>query len=198
MPERTDEAVIEAPAGKSTIYEREGTAWCDSYLGLDVVTYSDMAGEMIEGDDGYVYIKNPLIIYSQELGANSYVKGERQGDKIVVKLPQLIKYEYDEEWGEYDMYMSRLHDVDNGDGTWSFVSVDEPDNMIVYELDGDEWVMQDTEEYEIVGVIDQEGWWYGYGDFNDVFRPYDKTVLDIPEGLEVQKWGMACDNTSTF
>lgn len=90
--------ITEAPAGTVQSYTRDSWGF---YVSFIYITFGEQTGlltDVVNGDDGYVYIHNPFAGWT----TGSYLKCERDGEKLVAKLPQPIYTETyeDEETGE--------------------------------------------------------------------------------------------------
>lgn len=184
--------ITENPAGESSIFSRTGSGYWEEDGWVEHDNYNELVGEIIQGEGDEVYIVNPLILFSNEFMRRNYVKGVRQGDRITVKLPQTLEAGDNEDWGEYAFNISRLEyraDAENPEmGT--FYQVADEQNEMVFELDGGDWVMQNTDEYNIIGVVDHLGQWIGFGEYNNIFSPFTDPVYTIPEGAVAQEWEM--------
>ena len=95
---------MEAPAGTVQSYTRDSWGF---YLNFIYITFGQQTGlltQVVDGDDGNVYIYNPFSGWA----TNSYLKCERDGEKIVAKLPQPIYTETYE--GETTQYYACMFD----------------------------------------------------------------------------------------
>ena len=53
------------------------------------------------------------------------------------------------------------------------------------------WVMQESDDgVMIMGITDTNGAWYGFGDYECVFTPFNGTAVTLPEGVEPVEWVM--------
>lgn len=194
VPRRAGEQmpITECPAGETSLFYRTGSGYWISDDMVENDNYDELVGEIIQGEGDEVYIVNPLILFSNEMWRRNYVKGVRQGDRITVKLPQIIEKGENEGWGAYEFHITRLEyraDADNPN-RGSFYPVADDRNEMVFELDGGDWVMQNTDEYNIIGVVDHQNLWIGFGEYNNVFSPFAETVHSMPEGVAAQEWEM--------
>lgn len=192
-PDKTEP--ITQPQGETFTYLESGKAWTTLYgfyrVQVDFTVLSDIC---FDGDD--VYIKNPISQFATE----TYLKGSLEGEKIVCKLPQLFYKEADSDGVVYDFYVSRLNgEIVEGDygPVWSY-SVAETDNQVTYSLINGKWVM-DLDDYDtIIGLIDDEEYWYGYGDCGVVYEEFNATPIEVPAGLTTEEWAFSADGSGHF
>ena len=141
-----------------------------------ISTYSGRLSEIVEGDDGYIYIKNIPAL----LGAQSYIQAERgEGDTITIK--KQIAYLA----GATEYYMT-LAKWDNEAGK----VIEQPDATIklIYK-DGELNSIDDDKQY--TGLLfayiygnNNSGWTFGGGEFNLHFERNTDVKCVLPEGLE--------------
>ncbi|MDE6479135.1 MAG: hypothetical protein K2L45_02610 [Muribaculaceae bacterium] len=157
-----------------------------SSYGLEVFEDKVMASHVIYGDDNDVYIYNIFA----DLPTKTYFKGVKEGDKVIVDLPQAIFY--DDSDGYVEAYYYTLVDIvegvdDEGYPTTSYIpkekasvtfSVDEFGTMVAQGLD----------EQCIFGACDSEyGDWIGLGASKIEISSFDETPVEVPANLEVLK-----------
>lgn len=82
------EPITSTPAGKHyTNMYRTSRGFYVWYAGLGSTTADGLTGEMVEADDGSIYIKNPI----SQIVTDTWLHGIKgQGDTIEVQLPQVI------------------------------------------------------------------------------------------------------------
>lgn len=183
---RADEAPITEPTGEGTLYKADGQGWMN-YMGILTmqVQFTTLNEIYMDGTD--VYIKNPI----SQFATDTYMKGTLNGDKIVCTFPQLI---YQEEGSNY--YATRLDGVEEpndwGTTTWVY-SMPEENNEIVYTLEDGKWVMEGEGFGMILGMVDEEWDWVGFGDCDVVYAEFNETAIEAPEGLETEEWVFVAD-----
>lgn len=183
---------IREAKGEATTYLEVGKAWTNYYgvllYQLDFTVLGDIS---FDGND--VYIKNPI----SQFATDTYMRGTLEGDKIVCQLPQLIYQEADEEGVVYDFYVSLLNGEETAleyGSTWTY-TMPESDNSVSYSLIDGKWVM-DLEGYEtIIGLIDDDEYWYGYGDCAVVYTEFNETPLEVPADLVTEEWAFTADGS---
>ncbi len=77
--------IYEAP-GEAKTLARSGEATYASWGQLMQLKYNNQISELVIGDNGEVYMKNPISQYVTD----SYIKGTQEGNKILFELPQAI------------------------------------------------------------------------------------------------------------
>lgn len=186
--------ITEAPAGKQLNYSRNSLGY-SLYYGMYLLfgSQDDQAGQIIDGDDGYVYIKNPI----GALTYNAYLKGEREGDKIRVELPQII-YQENGQDGVVDFYARIMEAEINEDGGRYFVPTE--NQTLYYTVTGDKISLDlgydhtplDDGSYpypdKVLGLSAANGDWAYYSDCWQEWTRLDQDMLTMPEGLETEQW----------
>lgn len=145
-----------------------------------VSSYSNLSSEIVEGNDGFVYIKNLPNL----LGAQSYIQAERgENDTIIIK--KQIAYQQN----GVDYYTT-LAKWDNATGT----VVEKPDTILkmIYK-DGVLRSIDDDQKYTgvliayIYGNADM-GWTFGGGEYNFDYQRNTDTKITLPEGLTTESF----------
>lgn len=146
----------------------------------NVSSYSNLSSEIVEGNDGFVYIKNLPNL----LGAQSYIQAERgENDTIIIK--KQIAYQQN----GVDYYTT-LAKWDNATGT----VVEKPDTILkmIYK-DGVLRSIDDDQKYTgvliayIYGNADM-GWTFGGGEYNFDYQRNTDTKITLPEGLTTESF----------
>lgn len=187
----SENGLITSAPGEREQYIADGNAWTN-YMGILTMQlkFTILTDFYFDGDD--VYIKNPISQYA----ANTFMKGTLEGDKITCKFPQVIYQEANSEGVLVDYYVSRLngteYENDWGSTSWRY-EVPETDNEITYTLVDGKWVMEPSNYSVIIGLVDDEGYWYGFGDCDVIYQEFDKTPIDAPQGLETEEWALTAD-----
>jgi hypothetical protein len=171
------EIITEAPAGTVQQYSRSTDAVYYFY-GLWFEHIDNFISEIVFGDDGYVYIKNPISEYATD----SYIKGKLEDGIITFNLPQPI-YDYN----GYTLCADfQKVVVDDEQGTFDYEQAENQKLQYSYK-DGVLTQLGDDENIYLALSYD-DGSWAGYGEQNDVFTPYkDESLRDVNlEGSEYQ------------
>ncbi|MDE6547564.1 MAG: hypothetical protein K2L22_01070 [Muribaculaceae bacterium] len=134
---------------------------------------------IVYGSDNDVYIYEIF----PDLPTKSYVKGVKEGDKIVVELPQAIYYEFDPDLGFPEAYYMTILTMQE-DWYWP-----EEKSTLILIVDADgimtaEGLSQDV----ILGVADSDdGTWIGLGAWDLSIAPFDEVPVELPDGFEVSE-----------
>lgn len=121
-----------------------------------------LGGDLVEGADGSFYIKNPFGGYA----TNTWIKGEKgEGDTINVQLPQAI-YDYGE--GVY-LYAMNMKDSTYYDEDGNLSSTFVPAESQVVKYVWHDKTLTKTDDTHLIGMVDVDGGWYGYGDYTSVW-----------------------------
>ncbi len=193
-----DPIITEAPAGTAVNYSRNAIGYTLVYgMYLMFTEQLDQAGQIIDGDDGFVYIKNPI----SALTYNAYFKGTREGDRIRVDLPQIIYEEPStKEEGKMVSFYDRILDAQFDDeGNRYFVPAEQ--QTLYYNVSGNEISLDlgytaekgedGTYPYpdKVVGITTEDGTWAYYSDCWQEWTKLDQDMQKMPEGLTTEKWG---------
>ena len=199
-----DDLITEAPAGKKTQYVRDAYYWVVGF-GWSMFDYKGgVAAEMVEGDDGFVYIKNPYT----DFVSDSYLKGKREGDKITVELPQAIYREPDyDNPGEYNTYYACIMQEEApGSDYYNLIDTD----ILTYTIDGDKITMdldyipqQDPwggweYPYYILGLVTDEGIWMSEGEAAQTWTSFAGELNEVPDGVTFEPWAMTYEAGGQF
>ncbi len=79
--------VIYEAAGEAKTLARSGAATYAYWGQLVELNYNNQISELVMGEDGEVYMKNPISQYATD----SYIKGTQKGNKITFELPQAVE-----------------------------------------------------------------------------------------------------------
>ncbi|MDE7346646.1 MAG: hypothetical protein K2N48_07900 [Muribaculaceae bacterium] len=147
--------------------------------GIGLVEYNDKmyASHLVYGDNDEVYIYE---IFSG-LPTKSYVKGVKDGDKILIDLPQPIFYEFDPDLGFPEAYYMSILTM-RDDWYWPeekstlTLSIDAAGNMKAEGLSRD----------VILGVADNDDdTWIGLGAWDLTISTTREDPVTLPDGYEV-------------
>ncbi len=182
-------AIIETPAGK-LIGNMTMSEFALYPRGFEIYMrmVSGKVSAIVEGEDGCLYVKNPVGVYD----TGSWLKLEhKEGTVYVAKLPQAAsapwEYEGEEVWFNYD----RL-DFDEDEGYY-YPSFQESELSFNYENgvltsigeigeDDDIPVMLGL-TYNIYGPDDPDEAWAWFGVNNITVRPLEVAPAELPEGV---------------
>lgn len=183
-----------APAGEHKTYSRS-SLYFYILFNVSVGEAEDYATEVIYGDNDEVYFKAPLS--ADKLPADTYLKGVREGNVIKASFPQKyatvmgvdcslnrMEYRITDEANQTGMYFI----ADNNEITFTIkddgsIEMEESVNF------SDEIELPDF----ILGMTDNEDNWTGYGDFNQVYRPFEADMTTLPPNAEITKMQVGFD-----
>lgn len=183
-----DDAITTAPEGKVTMLTRSGKAYYATWNAFYEGEYSSLAAELVECDNGDVYLKNPVSM----LTTNLYIKGQRQDKTLVFELPQVA---YLEPYYE-NIYPYKFTNCIYSDSTDTYYPVNSAkaqelnlpsvaDTFVVEMLEDGTYRYTAPENGDVIaGLVDIDSdMWVGYGEILSVWQPVDYTLTAIPEGL---------------
>lgn len=166
--------ITEQPNG--TLYNnfyRSGNSFIVLYGSVADLPFDGVRGTVVVSDDNKtVYFNDPLGAYY----STSWIKGERgEGDTIEVKLPQQFVHEEFED-GPQDGYLFKLKPTkmtEGGQTYTTFIPTDDQTIKFVWRNDSI-FMVNTTDDSKLLGMCDEEGQWYGYGDYVSLYEKFDK------------------------
>lgn len=179
----TDEyGIITAPEeGESKYYTRSGTGY---YIYNGQVYYDDQDGvvEIVEGNDGYYYIKD-IISFS---GLGTWVKATKSGNTLTVAPGQPIDY-----YLQYSTTLSVFWADFDSEGN----ATKDATSDITFTIDGNTITLNGSSEDRAVCMMwDDDDSWSGYGDYETVwtldesFEPGGTDLVELPAGATPEQW----------
>lgn len=178
-----------APEGSKQLYSRNSVGF---YYDWGSRTYGEREGgiSIIDGEDGFTYIHNPLTGWATD----TYIKGVREGDKIKVELPQLIYQDRDVESGQMLYFqVAILENYSNNASSFDYRLSNETELIYTLGEDGtlsfDFGIEGEEGRYpsKILGMITTDGVFY-VGDASQALTPVNYALVTPPEGLETTNW----------
>lgn len=167
--------IVDQPKG--TLYNnfyRSGNSFIVLYGSIADLPFDGVRGTVVVSDDNKtVYFQDPLGAYY----STSWIKGERtQGDTIEVKLPQQFVHEEFED-GPQDGYLFKLKATkmidDDGQSYTTFIPADDQTIKFVWRKDSI-FMVNTTADSKLLGMCNEKGQWYGYGDYVSLYEKFDK------------------------
>lgn len=140
-----------------------------------------MADDVVFAEDGSVYFKNPLC----NLTTNTWLKGtlNTEGNLITVELPQAIYYqEKDPELDTEELtgYIAKMNMTFDESGDPTYVA-DTVDTNVQFSYENGVITLVNDNSYEtILGLTDEDGSWYGYGDYAKSYEELSDAVVTPP------------------
>lgn len=159
---------------------------------LDIYENQDAASHIVYGENDEVYIYNIL----PNASTDTYVKGVKKDDKIVIELPQTVFWSEEAEDG-YNLSMLSLTDLPAEEGEepeQTYVATDDTELVFTVAEDGS-MVAEGLSEEKIIGLsLCSDGSWGYYGAWELSITPFDKSVVELPSDYEVSEnfWSYIC------
>lgn len=156
---------------------------------------TEAPSHIVYGENNEVYIYDLI----PNFGCDSYIKGVKDGDKIVINFPQTVFWDEDYEDG-YSMTLFDYHEYvnENGEEKAGYFPVEDASLTISISEDGS-MVAEGISEDRIVGggLISEGDAWIGYGAWELSIAPFEATIVELPEGYEVTK-GVWCAKANGY
>ena len=199
----TQEYVTTQPEGELKTYVRSGDNMTAVMGGIVDGQQDGRAMNIVFAPDGKTVWFDKII--SATTATFGWIKGEIEGDKIVIKSGQYAWY-YD--YGTYYTAYSVERIVPNPDGNatnYDTYMTAEGDIEFSIAEDGTLTLLPDANGVAAIGLIRRttdeflveygyDGKWLGYGDQNTVYTPFEANFNEGPaEGTELQDFAMTYD-----
>lgn len=157
--------IIDQPAGTlhSDLYRSCKGFWV--YQGLTYYTSFDGSTNVVEGNDGFVYLENPISAYAP----GTWIKGKRAlNDTIEFSFPQLLYSAIDDNGTPEKRYifLMQLSDVTVNGKPAKTYTVDETGQTVKYVWRNDSLRLVSK---GLLGLTNETGRWMGYGDDVSLF-----------------------------
>lgn len=186
-----DHIIYDQPAGAQKMYSKACDYYGNTMWGAMQGSSDGMPCRVVEAENGAFYIYNPF----SAVNTQTWLKAETDGEKMTIKMPQAIYADSD---GENDyVYVAQMCHFEWDDDSHSggrYYSED-GETEIVFNKEGDTWVMQPWEEVNehpmIMGLVAaDDGSWCVYSDWNIRLTPFTDTPVELPASVEPQEWIM--------
>lgn len=199
----TQDYITEQPEGELKTYVRSGENMTAVMGGIVDGSQDGRAMNIVFAPDGKTVWFDKII--SATTATFGWIKGEIEGDKIVIKPGQYAWY-YD--YGTYYTAYSVERIVPNPDGNatnYDTYMTAEGDIEFSIAEDGTLTLLPDANGVAAIGLIRRttdeflveygyDGKWLGYGDQNTVYTPFEANFNEGPaEGTELQDFAMTYD-----
>lgn len=192
------ELITEQPAGTASEYVKSSTYVYYYWVYTFLQNNSGAQAYVVEGDDGYYYMNDPIT----PTAIGSWLKLEKDGDYLIAKLPQAI-YHQDasdgyEELTAYAaaMDMTTTYDEDYEMDFYDCTIADKQEYR--FKIDGDSIVCEDPDL--VIGLVNEDGEWYGYGDFNIRTGKLTDKPLEVSDDIasSAMKFGVKFEDYNGF
>lgn len=179
--------IIMAPAaGEERVYERAGNSLIYNYTTEECVPAQQSGAlTLVETTDGTVYMKQPVSCYGFSYAGDSWIKGKREGNKLVFAGSQ--KVNYTSAFG-MDASMSVCRGVYGAKYEKGYGPDREATIVFSETSDGYQLFLDGTDSQHIIGVFwDDDDSFTGYGDYDTELalntEGYEEPLVTPPAGL---------------
>ncbi|MDE7349847.1 MAG: hypothetical protein K2N25_02170 [Muribaculaceae bacterium] len=171
--------VITSVEGETVDVTMTSSGLTMSGYGLEEFNDRMLASHLVYGSDNEVYIYEIF----PDLPTQSYVKGVRNGDKVVFELPQPIYYEFDPGLGFPEAYYLDILTMDEEEQWY----VAEEKATLTFSVDAEGSMIADGLSRDVIlGVADSDnGQWIGLGAWALTISSFNEEAVSVPEGLEI-------------
>lgn len=180
LPDNPGQLISSQPQGTLLESMQRSSHGYYSYWGYAIPqTDASRIATVVVADDA-IYILNPF----STINTASWLKLDKQADGTYLARPQTI-YVQTDTYGDgstYTYYAERL--VPSADST-GYVedSTANPDYSIKFKYE-DNVLSQVDNGGDILGMVDSDGLWVGYGEWNLLVCPMTETVPPVPEAVK--------------
>lgn len=155
--------IITAPGtGNEFTYTRSGGNYTYVAYNTEEGTQSGVI-HLVETEDGYIFMQQPLSTYSKAYAATAWIKGVKKDGQYIFPEGQAVNYD-----AYYDTpLVVCMGEYDSSDGTF----VADHKRNIVFDIskDGKTLTLANTSNREPLGLFyEDDDAWVGYGDYNTV------------------------------
>ncbi len=183
----SDDVITKQPEGTlKDHYYRSGKSFVDIMGSIADQTVDGFWGKIVESPDGkYVYIKDPINAYF----SNTWVKTTRTtNDTLELQLPVHFCHESYSDGTEQDGYLYRLKAKKETDEYGTYTTFVPDDNQLAKFVFRNDtlYFVNTTRDSKMLGMCDESGQWYGYGDYVLQFDPFHQTPV-APKSTEGAK-----------
>lgn len=135
------------------------------------------AVDVVYGNDGNFYIKNPF----SQFATNTWLKGTVDGDVISVDVQPIYYEAANDTYDETVCYACKMkygYVEDYGQNYWS-IDFDNPTLKMV--VRNDSIIMQNENGYAGLGLFYEDGEWTGFGEYRKILSPQTDVAVSLPE-----------------
>lgn len=180
--------IMSPAAGEERTYTRVGGAIAYNYMESKCVTLEQEGGlVLVECNDGTVYMKQPISNYGLNYAADSWIKGKREGHKLV--FPGNQKVNHVTMYG-MDDGVRVCHGNYSASSYYEYVPDREAPIVFTESDDGYQLFLDGTDEKHIIGVFWDDGDFALMGNFETELvadgSAFEETVVTPPENLETE------------
>ncbi|MBP1663102.1 MAG: hypothetical protein H6Q20_2239 [Bacteroidetes bacterium] len=185
-PTFDESALIINPEGTKTETSRSSFTYYKLGSGIYSGTDNGLISNYVNGTDGNIYLQGTIGKFK----IDNYIKLEKIGDKYKAAFPQLILVQ-EQDGVKYPFYASRLVKTTDQDNDSTYYAIDTANaNELTFSLSETGVLTLDgsSDGNVILGLIDADSIWTGYGDYDFSETPINSLVTTLPEGAEIKTW----------
>ena len=198
-----DDAISTPPSGKVTKLSRDGDAIYSVWGQMNRADYLSVASELVECDNGDVYLKDPV----SQLPTGLYIKGRKEGQKLVFDLPQVAYLE--SYYGQIYPYKLTTMLRSDKDDTWYPVNSDkakeqnlptvEDKFVIDINADGTYHYACPADLSVMVGlVMVEDDAWAGFAEIESTWKPISVEAVTPPASLKADDVILYCKDKDHY
>lgn len=207
-PEKSveDNSIIsEAPEGKVMKMSRSGMAYYTFFGEPKWGEYYGMCAEIVECENGDVYIKDPI----SHAPSFSYIRGKREGSKVVLDMPQPVLSLHNED-GSLMYFYTDLFQFSE-ENNWFFQAGSESakelglpdieDKMVIEIGDAGTYSFIAPDEGNVIlGLCsdNEADGWLAFGEAVSVWEVFDDEYVYAPDGIEYIPMAMTHEDGAYF
>lgn len=186
---QTADDIIYSAEGEERSYYRKTTAYFVAAGSVQQARMEGSACNIVLGDENKVYVYNPITQYD----TYSYIVGQRDGDTITFRTPQIVDVQYNEDYTEStNIYATKFRKKKLSATTYTFVA-DSINTDLKYVIKGDSISLVGGDSI-MLALANAEGTWGGYGNAGDVLRKFTDTTVEVPADAEELTYAMKCSD----
>lgn len=163
------------------------------YVGWDLMEYEnqEVATHVIYGENDEVYIYDIM----PNMPTESYVKGVKEGDKVVVELPQTVLWNDMYEDGVNVNICDFQEFEEDGELYFDYIPMESATLVFTVEEDGAMKAEDLSFEHMLGLTYCTDDMWCGYGVWDLSLEPFTGSPVTVPSDIEVSKdfWNYTCE-----
>lgn len=190
--------ITDQPEGELKVYTRDGGSYYSFFGYLISMPQSGTIIRLVYAPDGKtVYIENPIS--QAQFVPSTWVKGTIEGNKIHVPMGQYVMWFGDAGYQLKVLKLGKTIDPATEEETTSYVptddkevtfTIDEATGAISLDLKSRVSAITGMADVVLGIIIDQNGMWTDWADYNTVYTPFNDTPISAPESVTSESWAM--------
>lgn len=180
--------IMSPAAGEERLYTRVGGAIAYNYMEGQLYTTVQEGGlVLVECSDGTVYMQQPISNYSLSYAAESWIKGKREGQKLVFPGNQIVNHV---NMFGMDENVRVCHGHYSATDYYGYVPDRDAPIVFTESEDGYQLFLEDTDEKHIIGAFWDDNEFALGGNFETELVAdgsiFDETLITPPANLETE------------